>query len=71
MAALTIDGNPAPGVSRAAKQMGPRAAQNTLARIAGKLASHFKYIDYGSLATTGYQSAVWLPGPVKLLRVPA
>ena len=71
MAALTIDGKPVPSVSHPTKQMGRRAAQNILAQIAGKSASDFKHIDYGSLATTGYQSAVWLPGPVKLLRVPA
>lgn len=71
MAALTIDGKPVPGVSPAAKQMGRRAAQNILARIAGKPASDFKYIDYGSLATIGRKSAVALLGPVKLSGVPA
>jgi NADH dehydrogenase len=71
MAALTIDGKPVPGVSPAAKQMGRRAALNILARIAGKPATAFKYIDYGSLATIGRKAAVALLGSVKLSGLPA
>ena len=47
-----------PGVSPGAKQMGRVAARNILARIAGKPAQAFRYIDYGSLATIGRRSAV-------------
>jgi hypothetical protein len=71
MAALTIDGKPVPSVSHPAKQMGRRAAQNILAQIAGKSASDFKHIDYGSLATISRKSAVALLGPLKLSGVPA
>lgn len=49
---------PVPGVSPGAKQMGRVAAKNILARIAGKPAQAFRYIDYGSLATIGRRSAV-------------
>jgi len=49
---------PVPGVSPGAKQMGRVAAKNILARIAGRPAKPFRYIDYGSLATIGRKSAV-------------
>ena len=47
-----------PGVSPGAKQMGRRAAENILLRIAGKPTRAFRYADYGNLATIGHNSAV-------------
>ncbi len=49
---------PVPGVSPGAKQMGRMAANNILARIAGKPTQTFRYKDYGALATIGRKSAV-------------
>ena len=58
LAAATSEGNPVPGVSPSAKQMGRRAALNILARICGTLPQPFRYRDYGALATIGRKSAV-------------
>lgn len=71
MAALTVDGKAVPGVSPAAKQMGICAARNILARLQGKPAQAFRYIDYGSLATIGRKSAVALLGRTQLSGMPA
>ncbi len=51
-------GQPVPGVSPAAKQMGRRAAHNLLARLQGRSTRAFIYADYGSLATLGRKAAV-------------
>lgn len=58
LASLQVDGKPVPGVAPAAKQMGNRAADNMLARIAGRATSAFRYRDWGALATIGRHSAV-------------
>lgn len=71
LAHITCDGKPVPGVSPAAKQMGVHVAHNVLARLAGKPAKPFQYIDYGSLATIGRKSAVALLGKFKLSGVSA
>jgi len=71
LAAAQSRGQPVPGVSPAAKQMGRCAARNILARIAGRPTREFVYIDYGSLATIGRKSAVALLGPLKLWGLPA
>lgn len=50
---------PVPGVSPGAKQMGRHAAQNIMARLAGRPPlPPFRYIDYGALATIGRKAAV-------------
>jgi NADH dehydrogenase len=71
LAHIECDGKLVPGVSPAAKQMGRCAAHNILARIEGRSASTFHYIDYGTLATIGRKSAVALLGKVKLWGMPA
>lgn len=62
---------PIPGVAPAAKQMGRLAARNLLALIAGQAPQPFKYVDYGSLATIGRNSAVVELGKLKLSGFPA
>lgn len=52
------DGNLVPGVAPAAIQAGRVAAQNLLARIAGRPTKPFRYRDKGSLATIGRARAV-------------
>lgn len=52
------DPKPVPGVSPAAKQMGRSAARNLLRRLRGEPSVAFRYVDYGSLATIGRNSAV-------------
>lgn len=71
LAHIENDGKLVPGVSPAAKQMGRCAARNVLARIAGQPTRPFRYIDYGSLATIGRQSAVALLGKLQLWGMPA
>jgi NADH dehydrogenase len=58
LASLQQDGKPVPGVAPAAKQMGNHAADNLLARIAGRATRPFRYKDWGALATIGRHSAV-------------
>jgi NADH:quinone reductase (non-electrogenic) len=58
LASLQQDGKPVPGIAPAAKQMGNHAADNILARIAGRATTHFRYKDWGALATIGRHSAV-------------
>lgn len=58
LASLQQDGKPVPGVAPAAKQMGNHAADNILARIAGRATAPFHYKDWGALATIGRHSAV-------------
>jgi NADH dehydrogenase len=60
------DGKPVPGVAAAAKQMGKYAARAIKARLAGKSAPPFRYIDYGNLATIGRKAAVADFGWVRL-----
>ncbi len=47
-----------PGVAPAAIQQGKRAAENILARIAGKPQKPFRYFDKGKMATIGRSAAV-------------
>ena len=42
----------------AAKQMGRRAAENILRRVAGEPTLPFRYKDYGNLATIGRKAAI-------------
>jgi NADH:ubiquinone reductase (H+-translocating) len=58
LASVEQGGRPVPGVAPAAKQMGAQAADNILARIAGRKAPAFHYRDFGALATIGRHSAV-------------
>jgi NADH dehydrogenase len=58
LAAATSNGEPVPGVSPAAKQMGRTAARNILLQRQGKPTQAFRYKDYGALATIGRKSAV-------------
>jgi NADH dehydrogenase len=71
LAAATSDGQPVPGVSPAAKQMGRRAAANIVLGLQGKPGVPFHYRDYGSVATIGRARAIAHVGPVKLSGLPA
>ncbi len=55
---LQANGEPVPGVSPAAMQMGAHAAKNVLADIAGKPRRDFVYNDKGSMATIGKSKAI-------------
>lgn len=52
------NGDPVPGVSPAAMQMGTSAARNILHDIDGKRREDFKYIDKGTMATIGRSKAI-------------
>lgn len=53
------DGKPLPGLAPVAKQQGAYVARVLRARLAGRPAPPpFRYRDYGTMATTGRQSAV-------------
>ena len=52
------NGEPVPGVSPAAMQMGTNAAKNILRDIAGKPRSDFEYVDKGTMATIGRSRAI-------------
>ena len=71
LASVHSDGKAVPGVSPAAKQMGPWAARNILLRTEGRPSRPFRYRDYGSLATIGRKSAVATLGRLKLWGYPA
>ena len=71
LAAAKSDGEPVPGVSPAAKQMGRTAARNILLHMRGKPPETFRYKDYGSLATIGRKSAVAKVGNIKFSGLPA
>jgi NADH dehydrogenase len=58
LASIAADGKPVPGVAPAAKQMGATVAANIRASIAGRPTTHFRYRDFGALATIGRHSAV-------------
>ena len=58
LASVQSDGRPVPGVAPAAKQMGKHVAATIQARLAGQPARHFRYRDYGNLATIGRMAAV-------------
>lgn len=52
------NGQPVPGVSPAAMQMGDHAAANIYADLDGKPRKHFRYVDKGSMATIGRSKAI-------------
>lgn len=52
------NGEPVPGVSPAAMQMGEAAAKNILRDIDGKAREPFEYWDKGSMATIGRKKAI-------------
>ncbi len=66
LASVQSDGRPVPGVAPAAKQMGKHVAATIQARLAGQPARHFRYRDYGNLATIGRMAAVVQIGRWKL-----
>ena len=52
------NGQPVPGVSPAAMQMGTATAKNILADLAGRPRTDFNYVDKGSMATIGRNKAI-------------
>ena len=52
------NGEPVPGVSPAAMQMGTATAKNILADIDGKPRTNFRYVDKGTMATIGRSKAI-------------
>jgi NADH dehydrogenase len=52
------NGEPVPGVSPAAMQMGRAAAKNILADLKGNDRANFRYVDKGSMATIGRSKAI-------------
>ena len=52
------NGDPVPGVSPAAMQMGTRTAKNILADIKGGTRENFRYVDKGTMATIGRSKAI-------------
>lgn len=52
------NGEPVPGVSPAAMQMGSHAARNIFADLDGKPRKSFRYVDKGSMATIGRHRAI-------------
>ena len=52
------NGDPVPGVSPAAMQMGTLTAKNILAEIKGKERKNFRYVDKGTMATIGRSKAI-------------
>lgn len=55
---LQNDGEPVPGVSPAAMQMGTATASNILAELKGKPREDFVYWDKGTMATIGRKKAI-------------
>lgn len=52
------NGEPVPGVSPAAMQMGTATAKNILADIEGSERKNFRYVDKGTMATIGRSKAI-------------
>ena len=52
------NGDPVPGVSPAAMQMGTATAKNILADLRNQPRKNFKYVDKGSMATIGRSKAI-------------
>jgi NADH dehydrogenase len=52
------NGEPVPGVSPAAMQMGTATAKNILADLKGKERKNFRYVDKGTMATIGRSKAI-------------
>lgn len=55
---LPENGEPVPGVSPAAMQMGEAAAANILRDLNGKPRQEFKYVNKGTMATIGRRKAI-------------
>ncbi|MFN0277903.1 MAG: NAD(P)/FAD-dependent oxidoreductase [Pyrinomonadaceae bacterium] len=55
---LQENGEPVPGVSPAAMQMGTATANNILAELKGKARENFVYWDKGTMATIGRRKAI-------------
>ncbi|HSI87543.1 MAG TPA: NAD(P)/FAD-dependent oxidoreductase [Pyrinomonadaceae bacterium] len=55
---LRDNGEPVPGVSPAAMQMGTFAAKNILRELKGRQRETFEYVDKGSMATIGRSKAI-------------
>lgn len=55
---LRDNGEPVPGVSPAAMQMGTFAAKNILRELKGRSREEFEYVDKGSMATIGRSKAI-------------
>lgn len=71
LAAATSNGQPVPGVSPAAKQMGRHAARNICRQLKRAPTQPFIYRDYGTLATIGRKAAVAQFGRLHLWGYPA
>ena len=71
--ALVFDeiGKPLPGVASVAKQQGEYVARVLVARARGDATPHFRYRDFGSLATIGRKRAIAQIGRFKLRGFPA
>lgn len=52
------NGEPVPGLSPAAMQMGTLTAKNILADVKGKERKNFRYVDKGTMATIGRSKAI-------------
>jgi NADH dehydrogenase len=52
------NGDPVPGVSPAAMQMGTATAKNILADLKGAERNNFRYVDKGTMATIGRSKAI-------------
>jgi len=52
------NGDPVPGVSPAAMQMGTTTAKNILSEIKGGERKNFRYVDKGTMATIGRRKAI-------------
>lgn len=55
---LQENGEPVPGVSPAAMQMGTATANNILAELKGKPRENFRYVNKGTMATIGRRKAI-------------
>jgi NADH dehydrogenase len=66
MTYLEQDGQPLPGVSPVAMQMGRRVARNIRRALAGKPYEQFRYFDKGSMATIGRNAAIAQIGKLHL-----
>jgi NADH dehydrogenase len=60
-----------PGIAPAAKQMGRLASRNVLLSLKNEKTIHFKYKDYGQLATIGRNAAVAMLGRLHFSGYPA
>lgn len=65
LAALSVEGQPVPGIAPAAKQMGQHAAKNLIAALKARASTPFRYRDYGSMATIGRHRAIGVIGGMR------